>query len=298
MDDTAPSAPIVEQAFAKINLNLHVNGRRRDGYHMIESLVAFADIADVLTFEDADDLSLAITGPFARRLSTGDENLVVQAVRSLAHGVSTISPKAAITLRKNLPLAAGLGGGSADAAAALRGLARLSGETLSPHAVVQVAAAIGSDVPVCLLSSACFISGTGTLVEPVAQLPPVHVVLANPNVPVATQDVYQALGFEIGGVENVTRAAPPPGPFRDLDHLIQYLRETRNDLEPVSASLAFEIGDCIDALFAQSGCLLARMSGSGATCFGLFAGKQDAHAAGAAIREQQPDWWVTAGTLS
>lgn len=264
-------ARITERAFAKINLNLHVTGRRSDGFHMLESFVGFADIADVLTFSPAEEFALSLSGPFARDLQNNETNLVLEAARALSDGFADLPPGAAIDLQKNLPIASGIGGGSADAAACLRGLLALNEATMSPAGLVQIAASLGADVTVCLLSQAAFISGTGTLVDPMkVPLPELYVVLVNPGIQILTADIFNALGLEPGSAEPVTEPRAAPNPFLTVQDLLAYLTQTRNDLEPIAANMVREIGDALEALFAQNACLLARMSGSGATCFGLF----------------------------
>jgi 4-diphosphocytidyl-2-C-methyl-D-erythritol kinase len=289
---------VTERAFAKINLNLHVTGRRYDGFHMLESLVAFTDISDVLTFSASDHLSLTLSGPFAANLEEAGANLVLTAARALSGGCSELPTGAKIHLEKNLPLASGIGGGSADAAATLRGLVALHKAPISPTALVQIAASLGSDVPACLLSQAAFISGTGTIVEPLkASLPELYVALVNPNIHLATSDVFKALGLAPGSADHITAPIASPKPFSSTHDLLAYLKETQNDLEPLAAQLVREIDDVIEALFAQNACLLARMTGSGATCFGLFESLDDAANAAQNIRAAMPGWWAAQGKL-
>ena len=289
---------VTERASAKINLNLHVTGRRRDGFHMLESLVAFAGIADVLTFSHAGQFTLSLSGPFAKDLEGVGANLVLEAAQALSDGFSDLLPGADINLQKNLPLASGIGGGSTDAAATLRGLLNLNKTQISPAAVVQVAASLGADVPVCLLSQAAFISGTGTLVEPMkAALPELYVALVNPGIQVSTSDIFNALGMKPGSAEHITEPIAGPKPFLDAQEMVSYLKETRNDLEPIAAQMVREIDDVLEILFAQSACLLARMSGSGATCFGLFETQDDAASAAQNIKSANPNWWTAHGQL-
>jgi 4-diphosphocytidyl-2-C-methyl-D-erythritol kinase len=269
---------------AKLNLSLHVTGRRADGYHLLDSLVAFADVGDRIRVERADRTSLTVTGPQAAGLSAGDDNLVLRAARLMPQA------PARITLDKVLPVASGIGGGSADAAATLRALAGLHGLPL-PQA--QAVLGLGADVPVCLEGRACRMTGVGEGVTPLAQpLPEVAVVLVNPGVALATPSVFAALD---------RRDNPPMPhvlpPLRDLPALVAFLRRTRNDLEPPAIRLAPVIARVRAALAAQPGCALARMSGSGATCFGLFADDAGAMAAAAALRRAEPGWWVAAARL-
>lgn len=293
---SATQNPVIERAPAKINLNLHVTGRRSDGWHMIESFVAFADVSDVLTFNAAPHFSLEITGPFAAALPS-ENNLALKAARALRDGVSALPPGCSIMLEKNLPVASGIGGGSADAAAVLRALPALFDIAVEPTALLQLAAGLGADVPACLLARAAMISGTGTLVEPAPSLPEIHAVLVNPGIQLATGEIYAAMGFEPGSADPVTHPVAPPGPFSGAGQLVEYLNGTRNDFEPVVSARLHELGDVLEALFASSGCLLARMSGSGATCFGLFAGAGEADAAKRNIAARHQDWWVGAGRL-
>lgn len=271
-------------AAAKLNLSLHVTGRRADGYHLLDSLVAFADVGDRIRAERAEGLSLTVTGPQGAGLSDKEDNLVLRAAR-LMQGAG-----ARITLEKVLPVASGIGGGSADAAATLRALSGLYGLTM-PHP--QTVLALGADVPVCLAGRACRMSGVGERVAPLADpLPELAVVLVNPGVAVATPAVFAALDRR----ENPAMPDHLP-PLRDLSALVTFLRQTRNDLEPAAIRLAPVIDRARTALAAQPGCALARMSGSGATCFGLFESAPQADAAAAALRLAEPGWWITATTL-
>ncbi|MGV8986213.1 MAG: 4-(cytidine 5'-diphospho)-2-C-methyl-D-erythritol kinase [Cypionkella sp.] len=297
-------------ARAKINLALHVTGRRADGYHLLDSLVAFADFGDRIVVAPAERLSLTVTGPMAAGLSVGPDNLVLRAALALGQGRG-----AAITLEKHLPVASGIGGGSADAAATLLALAELWGCALpGPEAVL----ALGADVPVCLAGRAARMQGIGEVITPIA-LPAAHVVLVNPGFGLATADVFRALnrrdnpGLEIPAPRNWIAAKGRdavkdldtakdlgttkdlPGPS-DARALADWLLQSRNDLQPAAEALAPVIGTVIFALQAQQGCLMARMSGSGATCFGLF---ETAGAAGDAARAlAQPGWWVQAAALA
>lgn len=266
-------------ARAKINLALHVTGRRADGYHLLDSLVAFADLGDRVTVSSSDSLSLTLTGPMAAGLAAEPDNLVLRAARLMGCG-------AAITLEKHLPIASGIGGGSADAAATLAALAELQGCDLpGPDAVLT----LGADVPVCLDGRAARMRGIGEEITPVS-LPAGFIVLVNPGFGLATADVFRAL----------TRRDNPELPkmesWPDIAALAAYLARCRNDLEPPARALAPMIGTVVEALQAQAGCLIARMSGSGATCFGLFA-TQDAAEAAARALSTEPLWWVRAAAL-
>ena len=270
-----------EFAPAKVNLALHVTGLRADGYHLLDSLVAFAEVGDRVTLAPWDGLhpELQITGPQAGALPPSDDNLCLRAARAMGGGV-------AMTLHKVLPVASGIGGGSADAAAVLRAMRRI-GRALPPAAEIL---ALGADVPVCLAGRAVRMTGVGEVLTPLA-LPEAWLVLANPGVALATPQVFQAL----------TRRDNAPLPslprLRGVAELAAFLAMQRNDLEPAATALAPVIAETRAALTAQTGCLLARMSGSGATCFGLFADGLTATAAARALRAAHPGWWVEAGRM-
>lgn len=268
-------------AAAKVNLALHVTGRRPDGYHLLDSLVVFVDVGDRVTVAPADALSLTVTGPRAAGVPVGDDNLVLRAARALAPGRG-----AAITLEKHLPAASGIGGGSADAAAALRALARLWDLPVPDRVGLM---RLGADVPVCAASRPMRMSGLGEILAPVSALPDFHLVLANPGVAVSTPAVFRALASP----DN----APMPDRLPDCataEELALWLRMMRNDLEAPAIALCPEIRATLAALSELPGCLLARMSGSGATCFGLFAGPAAARAGAQALSIAHPDWWVEA----
>jgi 4-diphosphocytidyl-2-C-methyl-D-erythritol kinase len=270
-------------ARAKVNLALHVVGRRADGYHLLDSLVAFADFGDVVTVEPAPSLSLSITGPMAAGLSAGSDNLVLKAAQMLGSPLG-----AAITLEKRLPIASGIGGGSADAAATMQALGALWGCALPDAGQVL---ALGADVPVCLAGQSCRMAGIGDQISPIA-LPPAHLVLVNPGVGLSTAAVFGAL------LCRDNPPLPPAAPMPDAVALAAYLGHCRNDLEAPALSLVPQIGAVLAALQGQTGCLLARMSGSGATCFGLFASASAAEAAATDLRAQSGAWWVQATTMA
>lgn len=276
---------VTEPAQAKVNLCLHVTGRRADGYHLLDSLVVFVDIADRISVTDADSLSLTIDGPAAVGLSAGEDNLVLRAARAMGGARG-----AAISLHKELPVASGIGGGSADAAATLRALSALWGVGLPGSAAVL---ALGADVPVCLSGVAARMEGVGEVIGPLPHpLPVAWVVLVNPGVAVATPEVFRAL----------TRRDNAPLPrhlprLNGIAELSAFLHMQRNDLEPAAIVVAPVVRQVKDALAAQPGCLLARMSGSGATCFGLFAAPLAAEAAVSALRAAEPGWWVASGAM-
>ncbi|PKP79518.1 MAG: 4-(cytidine 5'-diphospho)-2-C-methyl-D-erythritol kinase [Alphaproteobacteria bacterium HGW-Alphaproteobacteria-2] len=275
---------IDEPAPAKLNLALHVTGRRADGYHLLDSLVAFCSIGDVVSLHDVPGAPpLTVSGRFADGLDAGPENLVRRALAlGGADGLSA-------TLEKRLPVASGIGGGSADAAATLRALARLRGvPTPPPEAVL----ALGADVPVCLAGRPARLRGIGGRLSPVPALPPVWTVLANPGIAVATPEVFRALASR----ENLPLPEPLPA-WSDAAALAAWLAGQRNDLEAPACALAPAIVEVRAALAAMEGCLLARMSGSGATCFGLFAAASEAEAAARRLCTAHPRWWVEAGRI-
>jgi 4-diphosphocytidyl-2-C-methyl-D-erythritol kinase len=273
-----------ELAPAKVNLALHVTGRRPDGYHLLDSLVAFPAIGDRVEAEPAAGLSLTLDGPFARDLGTGPDNLVLRA----AQMIRPAGQGAAIRLVKSLPVASGIGGGSSDAAAALRLLARLWKVPLPP---AEQLARLGADVPVCLRTMPQRMQGIGERLTPV-ELPPFWIVLANPGFPVATAAVFAGLARR-----DNTPLPDLPDRFASPEALFAWLGRSRNDLEVPAIALQPSIARVLAALAAQTGCRLARMSGSGATCFGAFAGETMAVAAASALRRGEPGWWVTAAAV-
>jgi 4-diphosphocytidyl-2-C-methyl-D-erythritol kinase len=291
---------LIEEGRAKVNLSLRVIGRRTDGYHDLESVVAFADCADRLTLEPGSELRLTTTGPLATACGETADNLVLKAARLLAEAVPNLK-LGAFSLEKVLPVAAGIGGGSADAAAALRLLARLNGLSLADPRLRQVALATGADVPVCLLSQACDMTGVGEQLLPL-KLPSMPCVMVNPRVPVATKDVFQALGLRNGelrvGVTDVLEAPAWPEEGATIADWVDVLATVPNDLEAPAIRIERMIGDVLQALRAAAGVKLARMSGSGATCFAIFGAPVEAHAGAERIRRDHPGWWVHAGTLS
>jgi 4-diphosphocytidyl-2-C-methyl-D-erythritol kinase len=271
---------------AKINLHLHVVGQRDDGYHLLDSLVVFAGVGDRLNVSPAADLSLSVVGPFAAGLAAEADNLILRAARGLAD-LAGIRPTGALMLEKNLPVASGIGGGSADVAAALRLLCRFW--DVAPD-LDGLAGFLGADVPVCLAGQPALMSGVGEVLAPAPPLPDVGLVLVNPGVAVSTPSVFRA---RLGGFSAAACFARDG--WRDAASLAADLRRTRNDLEPPARLLAPAIGDALDELSGTPGCLLARMSGSVATCFGLFASPDAARqAAGGIVRD---GWWVWGGSI-
>jgi len=279
------------QAPAKVNLFLHVGDRRPDGFHDLQSLVVFTRTGDELSFAPAEGLRLAIEGPFANALTPDPDNLVLKAARALAAHAG-VQEGAHIVLTKNLPVASGIGGGSADAAAALRGLAKLWKLNL-PHDVLhKIGETLGSDVPVCVESNSAWMEGRGENVTELSGIPKVPIVLVNPGVAVSTGKVFAALK-ERRGV-----GLPRPPKMQNAADLVAYLKTTSNDLEAPAREIAPVIGEVLDALAAQPGALLSRMSGSGATCFGLFGNTSAAQNASTAMRARQSSWWVVATTTA
>ncbi|GEP10882.1 4-(cytidine 5'-diphospho)-2-C-methyl-D-erythritol kinase [Methylobacterium gnaphalii] len=282
---------------AKINLTLHVLGRRAgDGYHALESLVAFARVGDTLSLEPGDALSLDVSGPTAGTAGPTDDNLVLRAARHLAAGVPGLRV-GAFKLDKRLPVAAGIGGGSSDAAAALRLLAQLNDLPLDHPAIVASARAAGADVPVCLDPRARMMRGAGEELGPALGLAPLPVLLINPGVPVSTAPVFEALGLRVG--ETLSGADHPViAPGLDLNGVLAAIAPARNDLEAPALTVAPIVGDALRDLRDQPGCRLARMSGSGATVFAVFTGELAAESAARTIRASRPAWWVEPTTLS
>ncbi len=333
-----PDTPLTTRARAKINLTLRVLGRRADGYHELESLVAFAGTGDALSLAPGPELSLAIDGPRGQGLPVDDSNLILRATRALEAETGPLR-SGAFHLVKRLPVASGIGGGSADAAAALRLLARLNGIALDDPALLRASAKTGADVPVCLASRARIMAGIGERLGSTLTLPPLFALLVNPGVPVETAPVFRALGLQPGQAHLSRSRAPHLSPhpeeaptaavsqdapagsgisaiiLRDallrsapqdegsrgigLDRaaLLAVLAETGNDLEAPARQVAPVIDTVLAALRAQPGCRLARMSGSGATCFALFDDCRQSAAAGRALAREQAGWWVKATVL-
>ena len=273
---------IAERAPAKINLFLHVGDRRADGFHPLQSLAVFTDAGDALTLSAADSLSLTVEGPFARGLDGEGDNLVLRAARALKSDGG-----AALTLTKNLPVASGIGGGSSDAAAALRGLRTLWALSGDDAALCDIGAGLGSDIPVCVPARPSFMEGRGEILRPVEDMPRVAMLLVNPGVAVPTRDVFAALTDRSGAGMDL-----PRGRFRDTADLLRFLETTRNDLEAPALRIQPVIGAVLSAIAAAPGALFTRMSGSGATCFGLFADDEACARAAAALRTAYPGWWV------
>ena len=276
-----------ESAPAKVNLYLHVTGRRADGYHLLDSLAVFGPAEDSLAAAPAEGLTLALDGPFGAGLAAEPDNLVLRAARALA-AAAGVAPRAALTLTKRLPIASGIGGGSADAAAALRLLDRLWGLGFGTAQLAAIGAGLGADVPVCVAARPAVMQGVGEVLLPAPALPAAGLLLVNPGVALATPAVFRA---RAGGF---TPAASLPAVWADAAAMARDLGALRNDLEAPAIGLCPPVAAALAALRAQPGCLLARMSGSGATCFGVF---PDAAAAGRAADALPAAWWRAAGAL-
>ncbi len=279
-----PSA-LRETAYAKINLALHVRERTPDGYHQIETLFAYCENGDLLTARLAEDLSLSIDGPFGADLSNGEDNLVLRAARAL-QSATAVRSNAALHLTKNLPIASGVGGGSSDAAAALRLLNRLWDAGADDDQLHTIAADLGADVPACLASQTCLGSGRGDELESLApcRLDGMPILLVNPRVPVETGPVFN-------GWDGVDRGALNVGHPLILDP------EWRNDLQEPASTIAPEIEAVLDWLDRQPETIFHRMSGSGATCFALFETREACDRAEKAVRSDHPGWWAMASQL-
>lgn len=282
-----------DSAKAKINLTLEVPGRRADGYHELKSLVAFAELGDAVELELEHDLDLLVEGPFAGALSA--DNLILTAAAAAKAAYSPLK-LGRFHLAKTLPVAAGLGGGSADAACALRLLERANPGALDEESWREIAEGLGSDVPVCLKGRPALMTGRGETVTPVRGFPSCAIVLANPGLPLAAADVY-------GVLVSSDLAAPPEQPAEVLDftgsfqRLITYAAARGNDLEPAALSLAPVIAEVLVALQHCEGARLARLSGSGPTCFALFATEDEAKAAATSLQAAHPSWWIAATPL-
>jgi 4-diphosphocytidyl-2-C-methyl-D-erythritol kinase len=283
------SATLLERAPAKINLTLRVRGRRADGYHELESLVAFADVADELTLQPATEDRLEITGPFANKSGAIADNLVLKARAALGGRLGALKG-GHFLLEKNIPVAAGLGGGSADAAAALRLVARLNGLAFDDPDLRSAALAVGADVPVCVDSRTRIMRGVGELLSGPIDLPALPAVLVNPRVPLSTREVFG----KFSGPRNANELADVP---RNFSGLIEFLKQHGNDLTPAAAACTPLVGDMLGALEALPGVRLARMSGSGPTCFALFASQSEAATAARTLADQHRDWWIRSATI-
>ncbi len=283
---------------AKINLYLHVTGRLESGYHTLDSLVAFADIGDHITIQPADELSFDITGPYARAFSKmahdtsrASENLVIRAIHGLSEMMGE-KPNVKIKLHKNLPLSSGIGGGSSDAAATLWGLLELWEIPSASPSLQGMMSRLGADVPVCFACQPKRIRGIGDVLDSVPHLPEIPIVLVNPLKQCATAEVF---AFFSGAYKE---PIPLPEDLGTYNSLISFLKEHENDLHKAACQIVPEIDNISNTLSSQKGCGLARLSGSGATCFGLFEDEAHAKMAVQNIRQDNPDWWVKTGWLN
>jgi 4-diphosphocytidyl-2-C-methyl-D-erythritol kinase len=283
---------VTEFAAAKINLALHVTGRRGDGYHLLDSAVMFAaDVGDELMLEQADETSLQIVGPFSAGLETDANNLVLKAHAALAARFPGQVAHARMKLTKALPVASGIGGGSADAAAALRALVRANDLNVDTVNLEKIALALGADVPVCLSSKACRMRGIGEMIDEWSPPPALHAVLVNPLVGVSTAAIFKALALPPGSAAH-DAIADRFGGNQGTTDCLAWLAQCRNDLEPAACKIEPVISSVLNSIARLDGCSLSRMSGSGATCFGLFEDRSKASAAATHLQASYPDWWV------
>jgi len=279
---------------AKVNLFLHVGPLDADGYHPLASLVAFADLGDRISVAPADRLSLTVTGAFASGLAGEGDNLILRAVRALAEAAGVLEPGLAFTLDKRLPIAAGLGGGSSDAGAALKQARDALGLSLDDGALAEIAATVGADGPMCLHTRAAWAEGRGDVLTFESALPPLPAVLINPGAPSPTGPVYRA--YDAGPPATADRPAPPPS--WDLPAVLGWLAEQRNDLQAPAVALEPAIGEALRQAAVLPQVRLARMSGSGATVFALFDTSEAAAHASDQLSRARPDWWVKATILA
>jgi 4-diphosphocytidyl-2-C-methyl-D-erythritol kinase len=284
------TAAITLSAYAQINLYLHVIAKRANGYHELDSLIAFAGTGDRVTIKPCPDIRFLVTGPRAEDIPHSDDNLVLKAARLLATHAN-ISTGAAITLEKNLPATSGIGGGSADAAATLIGLAQHWNLSTTTSELCALGLPLGADIPICVHGQAALVSGIGEIIKPAPTLPTAWLVLANPNVPVSTPSVFAA---RTGDFSEPAPLAKTPKDTRDF---AAALKERRNDLTDGAISVAPVIKETLNALAQCPDALLARLSGSGATCFALFADEQQAQTSANSLGNDHPDWWIEAAPL-
>ena len=272
-------------ARAKINLALHVTGQRADGYHVLDTIVTFAETGDRLTFQTGNTLQLTVTGPYSRFLPADTDNIVLKAAQALRSRYGAPEQGASINLEKNLPVASGIGGGSANAAATLRALCTLWRLKPAADDLAELALSLGADVPMCLLQKPARVTGIGEIIEPLS-IAPLHLVLANPGLSISTPDVFNQLAEKensaIGEMES------------PVDGWIPFLIGQRNDLQTAATALCPPVQTCLEALQNCSGSRFERMSGSGATCFAVFDSRTTAIEAANRLNSTHPDWWVVA----
>jgi 4-diphosphocytidyl-2-C-methyl-D-erythritol kinase len=283
---------IVERARAKVNLTLNVRGRRNDGYHEIESLVTFADVHDEVTLLPGTPCGVKVAGPWAPKIA--GENLLARTLALLEEAEPALR-LGGVHLEKRLPVAAGLGGGSADAAALLRAVRRANPEHAPRIPWLEIAARLGSDVPVCLVDRPALIWGRGERMSALRSLPAMPAVLANPRKPLPTGPVFAALRT---GLATTTAPTPAVPALAELSAALAYMEARGNDLEPPAVSLLPEIAAIESALAAQAGCRLAAMSGSGPTCFAVFSTSAEAERAALRVADARAGWWVVCTTLA
>ena len=291
-EDLDRPAAVMRSAPAKINLALHVTGRRpdgnhEDGYHELDTLVVFADsLHETVSVDVADGVRLQVEGPFAASVPHDETNLVISAA-AIFFLTASIRNKALLSLNKTIPVGAGLGGGSADAAATFRALNQYFKTGFDERKLAALGAELGADVPMCVYSRALRASGIGEVIEPLSAVPPLPLVIVWPGKPLSTASVFKRL-------HNVSNTALPrlPEAFSAVEDVADYLAGTRNDLQAAAIEAEPAIGDALEALAATDQCLLARMSGSGSACFGLHPSKAAADAAEQVMRSDHPDWWI------
>lgn len=288
--ETSPIPTLTALAPAKINLYLHVVGRRDSGYHELDSLIVFADIHDLVAIESADSLGLTLEGPFARALGNDPSNLVLRAAQALADQAG-LQRGASITLSKNLPVASGIGGGSADAAATLRALNKFWQAGLDDSALSRLGQSLGADVPVCIFGRTARVQGIGEHIEPGPELPEIGLLLVNPGVAVSTAAAFS------GRAGAFSQPVDLPGSFDSAASLAGFLSHCHNDLLDPARRLAPEIDAVLADIARQPDCLFAALSGSGATGFGIFAKVETASAAAAALQSVRDSWWVQSGKI-
>ena len=276
---------------AKVNLYLHVLSRRSDGYHLLDSLVVFPQQGDRVTVAPAEDLRLEVKGPFATDVPKGEDNLVLRAAQALA-ATAGRSPAVSVCLEKSLPVASGIGGGSADAAAVLRALTELWELRIDSDALSRIALSLGADVPMCLASRSAYVGGIGDEMEPTLPLPDFAVVLVNPRIPLPTPAVFKSRSGPFSASGRFERAPA------DAAELAALLSQRRNDLMPAAIALVPAVSNVLSALESTPGVMLSRMSGSGATCFGLCSDQADAEKTAAVLAANHSGWWVTSGSVA
>lgn len=279
---------IIEPAYGKINLYLHVTGKRSDGYHLLDTLMVPVDFHDVITLSESDSFSLSVEGEFAGKLPSQKDNIVTRAVELLAKRAQK-QTNLAIHIQKNIPIGAGMAGGSADAAATLRALNQFWQLGYSLEELAETAIQVGADVPFCLYQHPAFVSGIGEVITPITEFPEMFAVLVNPRIHVDTPSVFQA------GIQTMSGTVKKPATLPNtLADWIPFLQKQQNDLVENACLQAPVIPEIISLLQHTSDCLLAQMSGSGATCFGLFENHQQAQNVMSQLKRSYPQWWCTA----